>query len=115
MHELAITKAIADKVKRACREKKIKKPKKAVVELGELTTYAADPIKLYWRLFTKDDKKLKNTSISIRTVRGRLKCDVCRWRGVAKDKSFLFCGSCSSPKISILKGRDIILKEIVEG
>jgi Zn finger protein HypA/HybF involved in hydrogenase expression len=69
MHELMITQKIVQMIEQECRRHNIN-AKRALLEVGEDTTYKSGPIMYYYNVLLKDLEVLSNCKLEIRMVRG---------------------------------------------
>lgn len=109
MHELNVTREIVDLIL-----EKSKKPKNVKVELGTLTTFKPNPIKHYFDLLKKDHPELKDTTIDIDEVPGKIRCTDCNQEFVTDPAHVYQCPKCKSFEVKVVQGKDFILKEITE-
>jgi len=106
MHELQVTKALLRQIKREAKKNNIKKPGKAVISLGSLTTYKKEPIQHYFRLLEKE------IILTIHEVEGRLFCKDCKTESRIDKPYMILCHKCQSGNVRITKGDELILQEI---
>ncbi|MFH0874647.1 MAG: hydrogenase maturation nickel metallochaperone HypA [archaeon] len=115
MHELSITKALVTKIIRECKEKKIKKPKKIMLELGMLTNYKKEPIVFYYGIMKKEETLLKETELQFKEIKGKIRCNECKKINLVNEPILVYCKECKSGNVKIIQGRNFIIKKIIEG
>lgn len=113
MHELEITKQLAEKIKNVVKENELsKKELVAFVELGRLSTFSQEPMQHYYNLIAKDDKILSKIKLIIEITEGKIECTNCGCKKIIFDFFDMFCPNCNSPNTEIIQGRDVYLKKI---
>jgi hydrogenase nickel incorporation protein HypA/HybF len=112
MHELGVTKSIIEMIERECNAKGIRNPKKAVVEIGALTTYLPDSIMFYYDLLKAETPAVSGMKLELVDVKARIVCQKCKAESIIDDPYFIICPKCKSAKFKITGGKDIVLKEI---
>lgn len=70
MHELAITQEIVSIVLNACKQNEYSLVKQVVVELGDQTTYKAEPLLYYFDILKQETDELKSAQMIVHEVIG---------------------------------------------
>ena len=112
MHELTITKTLIDLIISECKKEGIENPKKIITELGALTAYKKDQILFYYELLKKESPYTLNAELIIKETHGKIECNKCKKESVVKDALTIFCPACNCCDVSIIHGREFIVKEI---
>ena len=127
MHEWALTAAIE-----AAEKEKLKKITEIKIAIGELQQIEEDIFKFALDEITKNEEKLKNVKITIKTEKSTLKCKNCEntWnfsdmkKKLNKDESEAIhfipevafvhtrCPKCKSPDFEIITGRGVSITQI---
>ena len=111
MHEHKITNEVVHQIVHACEDRNIK-PKRIVVELGNLTTYKKDPVLFYFESAKKELDILSDAELEIIEVPGKILCNECEKEHVVESSPLILCPSCESVDIVVLEGNKIVIKEI---
>ena len=69
MHELMITQKIVEMIEEECQKHSIS-AKRALLEVGQDTTFKAEPILYYYKILVSGKELLSNCSLQIQTVAG---------------------------------------------
>lgn len=112
MHEYGITNEVVHQVLHACEDRGIKKAKKIIVEIGELTTYKKDSVLFYFESFKKNNPLLSKAKLEIKMIKGRIKCNNCKKENLVKPQPITLCPSCQSLDIEFLQGNNINIIDI---
>ena len=113
MHEHGITNEVVHQIVHACEDKGITCPKKIIVELGLLTTYKKDPVLFYFEAHKKNISLLKDATLEIIEVQGKIKCKDCGEINIVDPSPLLLCPICDSANVEIIDGDKIIIKKII--
>ncbi len=111
MHEMAVTKAIAEMIVKESKKNSIK-PKKAVLELGQLTNYKKDSILFFFDIIKKDEPLLNNTVLEINEKQGIVQCNDCKKQSKVEEAIMIFCPECESSNVEIIDGKEFKLIKI---
>lgn len=112
MHELAVTKSIIGLLRDYCLQHKIARLHEAVLVVGALTTYASDSLQFYYGLLAKEDALLQGSRLTVKRVEPLIHCSACGKDESIDDPLMFFCPSCSSSDVTVLSGREFMIKEI---
>ncbi|PLW79307.1 hypothetical protein C0585_08510 [Candidatus Woesearchaeota archaeon] len=112
MHEHGITNEVVHQIIHACEDEGIEKPKKIIVELGELTSYKADPVLFYFESFKKTYPLLENSELEIKEIKGKVKCKDCGNENGVEHSPLIICPDCDSANLKVLEGDKIIINSI---
>lgn len=112
MHELSVTSSLIRLVVAECIKQKITKPKKIIVDLGGITAYSKDSVLFYYDILKNDEPLLRKTTLRINEIPGKILCNDCKKESVIQDACMMFCPCCSSRNVSIISGKEFLLKEI---
>ncbi|MEM0467091.1 MAG: hydrogenase maturation nickel metallochaperone HypA [Candidatus Thermoplasmatota archaeon] len=112
MHELPLTTNLIQMVVTECRKRNIARPKKIVVDLGMFTSYSKDSLVFYFDLLKQQELILKESTLYIHEVPGKIVCKQCRKKSIIHDVCMLVCPKCYSTDVTIEQGKEVILREI---
>ena len=112
MHEYGITNEVVHRILHECEDKDIKQPKKILVELGELTSYKKESVLFYFENFKKENEILRNATLEIKMIKGRIKCNNCKKESVVEPSPIYLCPSCESVDVEVLQGNSIDILDI---
>ena len=132
MHEWALAESVLTAAIEAAEKEKLKKITEIKIAIGELQQIEEDIFKFALDEITKNEEKLKNVKITIKTEKSTLKCKNCEntWnfsdmkKKLNKDESEAIhfipevafvhtrCPKCKSPDFEIIKGRGVSINQI---
>ena len=132
MHEWALAESVLTAAIEAAEKEKLKKITEIKIALGELQQIEEDIFKFALDEITKNEEKLKNVKITIKTEKSTLKCKNCEntWnfsdmkKKLNKDESEAIhfipevafvhtrCPKCKSPDFEIIAGRGVSITQI---
>lgn len=112
MHELAVTMELIELIVRECKKNEIENPRQVVLELGELTTYTEESLKFYFDLMKEEEAALRKTKLVIKKVPICCSCRKCGKESILREIRQGCCPECGSNEISIISGRELVLKSI---
>jgi len=111
MHELGVLNSMVHTIERIIKEENLTQVQKLVIEVGELSGIVPRYLEQCWpaacyKTFMED------TELELIVIPGIVKCRSCGrvFNAVYSDLS---CPDCHSKDMEILKGNDMIIKEIV--
>lgn len=112
MHEHHITNEVVHRILHACEDEGIDNPKKIVLSLGLLTGYKQDSVLFYFEGHKHDISLLKNASLEIIEVDGKIHCNDCKKNYDIEPLPMLLCPKCSSSTVKVLQGNEIKILKI---
>ena len=132
MHEWALAESVLTAAIEAAEKEKLKKITEIKIAIGELQQIEEDIFKFALDEITKNEEKLKNVKITIKTEKSTLKCKNCEntWnfsdikKKLNKDESEAIhfipevafvhtrCPKCKSPDFEIIAGRGVSITQI---
>jgi len=132
MHEWALAESVLTAAIEAAEKEKLKKITEIKIAIGELQQIEEDIFKFALDEITKNEEKLKNVKITIKTEKSTLKCKNCEniWnfsdmkKKLNKDESEAIhfipevafvhtrCPKCKSPDFEIITGRGVSINQI---
>lgn len=80
-------------------------------ELGKLTTYKQEPILFYYDILKKDVDFLKDSTLKINVINGKIICNKCKKKTEIDEPFELFCSKCNSDDVKIIQGQDFKIIE----
>jgi len=118
MHEFSVMTQIVDGVLAEARRRDAHKVEQVELEVGEFTMLGSEQLKFAYEVLSKDTL-LQGSNLTIRTIKGKIKCDECSYEGsvqVAEDAPhrsipILECPKCHSAA-KIIEGRECIVRNI---
>ena len=113
MHELDITRSIAEEASHKCKKKGILADK-VFLELGSLSGYKSEPIQFFYDAIKEDFVELHKSSIEIKLKKGRAKCNKCKEIFKIEDFWKIICPKCKSKDFDVIDGEDIKLIKITK-
>ena len=132
MHEWALAESVLTAAIEAGEKVKLKKITEIKIAIGELQQIEEDIFKFALDEITKNEEKLKNVKITIKTEKSTLKCKNCQntWtfsdikKKLNNDESEAIhfvpevafvhtrCPKCKSPDFEIITGRGVSINQI---
>ncbi|MBR9676024.1 hydrogenase maturation nickel metallochaperone HypA [Candidatus Woesearchaeota archaeon] len=112
MHEHSITNEVVHQIVHACEDNKIASPKRIVVRVGELTSYKKDPILFYFEAVKKSVDVLRDASLIVEMVEGKIKCGECSEKSVVEASPLILCPKCESADVKVLEGDQVKIVSI---
>ena len=132
MHEWALAESVLTAAIEAAEKEKLKKITEIKIAIGELQQIEEDIFKFALDEITKNEEKLKNVKITIKTEKSTLKCKNCEntWnfsdmkKKLNKNESEAIhfipevafvhtrCPKCKSPDFEIIAGRGVSITQI---
>jgi len=132
MHEWALAESVLTAAIEAAEKEKLKKITEIKIAIGELQQIEEDIFKFALDEITKNEEKLKNVKITIKTEKSTLKCKNCEntWtfsdmkKKLNNDESEAIhfipevafvhtrCPKCKSPDFEIITGRGVSITQI---
>jgi hydrogenase nickel incorporation protein HypA/HybF len=112
MHELSAAKELLDILEKECETKGISNPKKVITRLGTLTTYSKEPIVFYFDQLKKQNDLLKDVVLIVEKENGKIRCKTCKKESFVKHSYLLFCPYCNSDDITVVEGKDFIIRHV---
>ena len=85
MHELYITQRIVHLIEEECQKANIV-PKRAVVEIGALTSFKKEPVLYYFKILKQSSKILNGCHLVVNEVQGKVKCNTCEKINTLQEK-----------------------------
>ncbi|MFP4402851.1 MAG: hydrogenase/urease maturation nickel metallochaperone HypA [Nanoarchaeota archaeon] len=114
MHELDITKNLIKQIKEIIISKKINKNMAINLEIGNLSTFSAMPIKFYFKNLLKEDDFFENKIIKLKIIKkkGIIYCNDCNTKTIIDRLDDIYCSKCYSLNTKIIDGKEVIIKKI---
>ena len=132
MHEWALAESVLTAAIEAAEKEKLKKITEIKIAIGELQQIEEDIFKFALDEITKNEEKLKNVKITIKTEKSTLKCKNCENTWTFSDMkkklnneeseaihfvpevAFVHtrCPKCKSPDFEIITGRGVSITQI---
>lgn len=110
MHEVAIANEIKDIVLEKMREHKAKKVTAIKLIFGELTSVVPEALDFAFGSIS-EGTPLAGAKVGIKITKLRAKCNDCGKKFGIKDFMYI-CPKCKSTAVSVLSGREMIVKSI---
>jgi len=112
MHEFSICQALVAAVLKELGKVKDKqiRLKKARIAAGQYHRIVPASLKFAYKILTKDTPA-EGSSLLIKTVPIKLKCNKCGWSGLTRDICFV-CRKCGGVNMEIIGGKDLCLESI---
>jgi hydrogenase nickel incorporation protein HypA/HybF len=124
MHEMSVATALVDSVLESLKGMKAVKVEEVIFEVGELAFISERQLRFCFDVMKKEHPVLKDTKLSFRKVKAKVKCTKCDFEGgldkVGENKkaeahriAITFeCPKCGGT-LNIVLGRDMVIKRIV--
>ncbi len=113
MHELDITRLIANEAKDECKKRGIFAGE-VLLELGALSSYKREPIEFFYEAIKEDFSELKRSKLKISSKKGRAECKSCGEKFEISDFWNLVCPKCKSRDVAVVDGEDVKIIKICE-
>lgn len=84
--------------------------KKARVAAGQYHRLVPASLKLAYKILTRDTPA-DGSSLLIKTVPIKLKCNQCGWKGTTRDICFV-CRKCGGVDLELIEGKELCLESI---
>ncbi len=112
MHEFSICQTLVTAVLQELGRVKGKKIRliKARVAAGQYHRIVPASLKFAYKILTKGTQA-EGSSLLIKTVPIKLKCNKCGWTGTTRDICFV-CRKCGGVDLEVIGGKDICLESI---
>lgn len=119
MHEVAVVQDIVGKVIESIRSYQVEKVESVTLEVGELTMLSPEQMKFAYEVLTRDNL-LKGSELIVSKREAVIRCGKCGYSGKPGywDGSnhlsvpIISCPSCSELGVSLVEGRECVLKDI---
>lgn len=118
MHELSMAQGIIDAVLQTAENNKAIEVNEVYIEIGRLAMINPEQLKFMLGVLV-ENTIMEDAKVHIDEIAVEIKCSQCDFHGSAVlDEEdhyapLVKCPECDSPKISILNGKDCIVKNIV--
>ena len=112
MHELGVVFHIADIVRDVAVENKATKVQKVVMQIGEVSTVVNDQLIDCWNWSESRAEHLKGCRLEIEAVKAVTYGGDCQ-KEYETDKNSKICPYCKSERTYLLRGNEVMIKEIV--
>lgn len=112
MHELGVVFHIADIVRDVADENKATKVQKVVMQIGEVSTVVNDQLIDCWNWNANRTELLKGCVLEIEPVKAVTYCEDCK-KEYETVKYGKICPYCKSERTYLLRGNEVMIKEIV--
>ena len=120
MHEIKVMNNVVNSVLKKAKDEKVKKVLKVRLQIGELTFLGSMQLNFAFDLLKKNNPILKDTKLVIEEIKAVGKCTSCDFEGPLSPAELpeyhfripsLNCPKCKK-KLEIIKGRDLVIKDI---
>ena len=111
MHELGVVFHTLDTVKRIAEENNVKRVASITVEIGEVSTVIPDLFEDCWNWAVKKETVFKDAGVKIERIPAITYCEDCKKEYGTLEHGRV-CPYCSSENTYLIKGNEIIIKEI---
>lgn len=112
MHEMSYCLKMVNLAIETCKENDIKKVDKILVEVGQMTGVLPYYLQKYYPKAVKDTI-LEDSTLEVIEVLVQTKCDQCGNIYNPKKEEKYLCPKCGSGMGKVIKGRDVILKQVI--
>lgn len=114
MHEIGITRNMFNLVLKEAEKAGAKTVSKINLVIGEMTGAVDDSVKFYFDLLSKGTI-VAGAEISIKMVPPMVLCRNCNRPSKLEKKTYWTCPHCTSERMKIIAGRELIVKSIEIG
>ena len=111
MHELGVVFHTLDTVKRIADENNVKRVASITVEIGEVSTVIPELFEDCWNWAVKKETVFKDAGVKIERIPAITYCEDCKKEYGTLEHGRV-CPYCSSENTYLIKGNEIIIKEI---
>ena len=111
MHELDVVFHTLDTVKRIADENNVKRVASITVEIGEVSTVIPELFEDCWNWAVKKETVFKDAGVRIERIPAVTYCEDCKKEYGTLEHGRV-CPYCSSEHTYLLRGNEIIIKEI---
>ena len=111
MHELSVVFHTLESVRRIAEENGVRKVNSVTVEIGEVSGVVPSYLTDCWNWAVKKETVVKDAKIKIERIPAVTYCEDCR-REYPTVQYGRTCPYCSSPRTFLLRGNEMIIKEI---
>jgi hydrogenase nickel incorporation protein HypA/HybF len=111
MHEVSIMQALFKQLEELCRRHRATRVVSAAVEVGELSNVVPELLVQAFEAFRTVEPLLEEARLEIRPVPLAAACKECG-SGFPPMKSGFRCPQCSSTKVEVTQGEDLILRDV---
>ena len=111
MHELGVVFHTLDTVKRIADENNVKRVASITVEIGEVSTVIPELFEDCWNWAVKKETVFKDAGVKIERIPAITYCEDCKKEYGTLEYGKV-CPYCSSEHTYLLRGNEIIIKEI---
>ncbi|MFC2163042.1 hydrogenase maturation nickel metallochaperone HypA [Candidatus Altiarchaeota archaeon] len=112
MHELGATRTLIGVILDTCRAKGISDPSSFIVRVGQLTSYSSESLIFYFDILKKEHNVLKDTTLEVRVIDGRLRCRKCGRDFSINEPYMIYCPDCETADVELIAGREFDLTEV---
>lgn len=111
MHELGIVFYIIDDVKEVAAENAVTSVSRVTLELGEVSGVVPGLLEDAWRWACKRESLMDGCELACETIPAVTLCEDCgaEYGTVAHGRT---CPACGSPRTHLLRGNEVLIKEI---
>ena len=111
MHEGNFTQQIVDTIIAELNNYPGYRPKRIKVKVGEMLHLEQDSVKLHFDLLTRGTL-MADARLEMQGVPVKVRCRQCGNENSAPDHHMLYCERCSSTKVDILSGNNIVIEAV---
>ena len=118
MHELSMAQGIFTTVKDTAEANEATEVTKVVIEVGRLAMVNPEQLKFLLDVI-KEDSIAADAEFQINEIPVEIECKDCGYKGEVSLKGLdhyapiIRCPKCDTPRITILNGKDIIVKNVI--
>ncbi len=111
MHELAITKQIADIAIRHGEKNEASKVTDLYLVIGDLSSVVDDSVQFYWDIIA-DGTICEGARLHFERIPAKLRCQECGHEYTLQNGELTFCPQCESSDVHIIQGKEFQLQSI---
>jgi hydrogenase nickel incorporation protein HypA/HybF len=110
MHEMSLAENVLELIVESAREQHFTRVKSITLEIGQLAAVEADALRFCFEAVTRNSIAADAKLLIIETI-GVGRCRACGATVVMPEK-YGFCSSCESPRLDIVSGDQMRVKEL---
>lgn len=111
MHELAITRQIAEIAQRHGEENQASKITDLHLLIGDLSSVVDDSVQFYWDMVT-EGTLCEGAELHFKRVPARLRCRECGEEYTLQNGELQVCPACESSEVEVIEGKEFQLESI---
>lgn len=111
MHELSIVQGLCSELERVAAANKARRVHRLTIEVGALSNVVPDLLMQAFSVLREWEPLIQNAELTVREIPLTVSCREC---GVDSElDEFVFhCPSCRSSQLSVVKGEELLLREV---